>query len=132
MVICVSLTCIAGVLILFPRQLPSTLRRQAKRVVRQANRDKEEYGGEGRGIHYFASLARTKMITAEPPNLKSKTINYTDTRWLGCIMLLIFPNRNLHLICTKVYHFWQGNCLCVSVCFSHCTEVLSLQILGWH
>lgn len=66
-----GLTIAGSLLFLFPRNLPATLRREAKRVVRQTSRDSEK-GGQGRPLEYFASLAKTKKIEADRPNLNSE------------------------------------------------------------
>lgn len=59
-----------GLLFLFPRKLPATLRREAKRVLRQAEKDRKE-GGD-RGLQYFASLAKQSKEAQERPTLPSE------------------------------------------------------------
>lgn len=80
-------------LFLFPRRLPATLRREAKKVVRQAEKEKaqETAGGEegteadgeagvgavdvGSGnpaLEYFATLAKAERDEAEKPTLTSE------------------------------------------------------------
>ncbi|XP_064077325.1 LOW QUALITY PROTEIN: solute carrier organic anion transporter family member 74D-like [Macrobrachium nipponense] len=75
----------ASLLSLFPKKLPATLKRESKRVVRQA--EKEAQAGGKRGIEYFASLAKTKKEEREKPtfeNLKKalKRI-FTNKIWVG-------------------------------------------------
>lgn len=56
-------------LFFFPRKLPATLRREAKRMIRQA--EKDEKAGGNRGVEYFLALAKTKKKEAKP-TLKSE------------------------------------------------------------
>ncbi|XP_042874771.1 solute carrier organic anion transporter family member 74D-like isoform X2 [Penaeus japonicus] len=74
-----------SLLFLFPRKLPATLRREAKRVVRQAERDRKE-GGD-RGLSYFASLARQSKDSQEKPTLpnlkKALKRLFTNKIWVG-------------------------------------------------
>lgn len=50
--------------------MPATLRREAKRVLRQAEKDRKE-GGD-RGLRYFASLAKQSKEAQERPTLPSE------------------------------------------------------------
>ncbi|XP_045589805.1 solute carrier organic anion transporter family member 74D isoform X2 [Procambarus clarkii] len=68
-------------LFLFPRKMPATLKREAKRALRQASKDDSR-----RGVEYFASLARTKKMEATPnlPNLKKALKRlFTNKLWVG-------------------------------------------------
>lgn len=53
-----------SLLLLFPRKLPATLKREAKKILRKADKDGKE--GNKRGVEYFASLAKTKHHAAKP------------------------------------------------------------------
>ncbi|XP_068238435.1 solute carrier organic anion transporter family member 74D-like [Palaemon carinicauda] len=75
----------ASLLSLFPKKLPATLKRESKRVVRQAEKDAK--AGSNRGLEYFAALAKTKKEGREKPtfaNLKKalKRI-FTNKIWVG-------------------------------------------------
>ncbi|XP_042216210.1 solute carrier organic anion transporter family member 74D-like isoform X2 [Homarus americanus] len=71
-------------LFLFPRKLPATLRREGKRMLRQADKDKKE--GRNRGVDYFVSLAKTKKEEAKP-TLKNLLVAlkrlFTNKIWTG-------------------------------------------------
>ncbi|KAG7172322.1 Solute carrier organic anion transporter family member 74D-like 2 [Homarus americanus] len=75
----------AGTLLfLFPRTMPGSMRREAKRVLRQVEKDKE--AGGRRGVEYFASLAKTKKIEYKPTlsNLKKAFKRlFTNKLWVG-------------------------------------------------
>ncbi|XP_069952785.1 solute carrier organic anion transporter family member 74D isoform X4 [Cherax quadricarinatus] len=51
-------------LFFFPRKLPATLKREKKKMLRQAERDEQE--GWNRGLPYFLSLAKTKKEETKP------------------------------------------------------------------
>ncbi|XP_047468912.1 solute carrier organic anion transporter family member 74D-like [Penaeus chinensis] len=74
-----------SLLFLFPRKLPATLRREAKRVLRQAEKDRKE-GGD-RGLTYFASLAKQSKEAQERPTLpnlkKALKRLFTNKIWVG-------------------------------------------------
>ncbi|XP_047469181.1 solute carrier organic anion transporter family member 74D-like [Penaeus chinensis] len=74
-----------SLLFLFPRKLPVTLRREAKRVLRQAEKDRKE-GGD-RGLTYFASLAKQSKEAQERPTLpnlkKALKRLFTNKIWVG-------------------------------------------------
>ncbi|XP_071533819.1 solute carrier organic anion transporter family member 74D-like isoform X2 [Panulirus ornatus] len=85
------LVLVGSLFFLFPRKLPSTLTRVAKRVVRQANKDEKE--GSKRGVEYFASLAKTKKQHDKPslPNLmKALKRLFTNKVWMGYVFNTIF------------------------------------------
>ncbi|KAK7072234.1 hypothetical protein SK128_004077 [Halocaridina rubra] len=74
-----------SLLMLFPRKLPATLRRESKKVLRQA--EKDEQAGAKRGIEYFASLAKTKQTEREKPTFKNllRALRriFTNKIWVG-------------------------------------------------
>ncbi|XP_071533821.1 solute carrier organic anion transporter family member 74D-like [Panulirus ornatus] len=71
-------------LFLFPRKLPTTLKREAKRAARLA--EKEEKAGGKRRVEFFASLAKSQR-QEEKPNMKSlgKALKrlFTNKIWVG-------------------------------------------------
>ncbi|KAG7172323.1 Solute carrier organic anion transporter family member 74D-like 3 [Homarus americanus] len=72
-------------LFLFPRKLPETLKREARKIVRQADKDDKDGGGQ-RGVEYFASLVKNKK-TEEKPTMKNllKALKrlFTNKIWVG-------------------------------------------------
>ncbi|KAK7086589.1 hypothetical protein SK128_027749 [Halocaridina rubra] len=71
-------------LFFFPRKLPSTLRRERKRMARQVERDQKE--GGNRGMDYFAALAKSKKNEAKPSLanlLKALKRLFTNEIWVG-------------------------------------------------
>ncbi|XP_045122956.1 solute carrier organic anion transporter family member 74D-like [Portunus trituberculatus] len=92
-----ALTCVGSLLFLFPRRLPGTLTREAKRVARLAEKEKaqeaaaaergEERKGETRGLEYFASLAKVKKQEEEKPTLSNLRVAlgrlFRNKLWLG-------------------------------------------------
>ncbi|XP_063868487.1 solute carrier organic anion transporter family member 74D-like [Scylla paramamosain] len=94
-----GLTCVGSLLFLFPRRLPGTLTREAKRVARQAEKEKAQEaaaveggmggggGGGTRGLEYFASLARVKKQEEEKPTLSNLRVAlgrlFRNKLWLG-------------------------------------------------
>nr|XP_027224102.1 solute carrier organic anion transporter family member 3A1-like [Penaeus vannamei] len=80
-----SLIFSGSLLSLFPRKLPVTLRREAKRVLRQTEKDRKE-GGD-RGLQYFASLAKQSKEAQERPTLpnlkKALKRLFTNKIWVG-------------------------------------------------
>ncbi|KAG0724071.1 Solute carrier organic anion transporter family member 3A1 [Chionoecetes opilio] len=92
-----GLTFVGGLLFLFPRRLPGTLRREAKTVARLAEREKAQEAaaagigvagvGGSRGLEYFASLARNRREQRDKPTLKNLRVAlrriFTNKLWLG-------------------------------------------------
>ncbi|XP_071533825.1 solute carrier organic anion transporter family member 74D-like isoform X2 [Panulirus ornatus] len=73
-------------LFFFPRKLPATLRREAKRMMRQA--DKDEKAGGNRGLEYFFTLAKTKKNEARPTFrnlLKALKRLFSNRIWTGTL-----------------------------------------------
>lgn len=53
-----------NLLFLFPRKLPEAVRREAKKVARQVEKDAEE--GGNRSVEYFAALIKKKKVEERP------------------------------------------------------------------
>lgn len=88
-----ALLFVSCLLFLFPRRLPGTLNREAKKVARLAGlaekKAQEAAGTEGgnRGLEYFAALAKGKKEQRDEPtlsNLRSALRRiFTNKLWLG-------------------------------------------------
>ncbi|XP_066961639.1 solute carrier organic anion transporter family member 74D-like [Macrobrachium rosenbergii] len=74
-------------MLLFPKKLPATLKRETKKVIRQARKDEKE--GSSRGVHYFVSLAKNKKEEHEKPtlqNLRKALVRlFTNRIWVATI-----------------------------------------------
>ncbi|KAK8733338.1 hypothetical protein OTU49_006589, partial [Cherax quadricarinatus] len=72
---------LGSLLFFFPRKLPSTLNREAKKALRQADKDNNK-----RGVQYFATLAKSKKLESKPTlaNLKKALKRlFTNKLWVG-------------------------------------------------
>lgn len=58
------LVVLGNLLFLFPRKLPATLRREARAILKQAQKDSEE--GENRGVEFFVKKAMAKKVERKP------------------------------------------------------------------
>ncbi|XP_045584595.1 solute carrier organic anion transporter family member 74D [Procambarus clarkii] len=71
-------------LFFFPRKLPATLKREGKKMLRQADKDERE--GSNRGVEYFFSVAKAKREESKP-TLKNLVIAlkrlFTNKIWAG-------------------------------------------------
>ncbi|XP_063604186.1 solute carrier organic anion transporter family member 74D-like [Penaeus indicus] len=78
------LVVLGNLLFLFPRKLPATLRREARAILKQAQKDSEE--GENRGVEFFVKKAKAKKVERKPTlaNLKKalKRI-FTNKIWIA-------------------------------------------------
>ncbi|XP_063604190.1 solute carrier organic anion transporter family member 74D-like [Penaeus indicus] len=80
-----SVLLISGnLLFLFPRKLPEAVRREAKKVARQVEKDAEE--GGNRSVEYFAALIKKKKVEERPTldNLRKALKRlFTNKIWMG-------------------------------------------------
>lgn len=83
-----------NLLFLFPRKLPETIKREARKLVKLVEKEAEE--GGNRGIAYFAALAKKKKVEEKPTiqNLKKAMKRlFTNKLWVGnlfntCVFVL--------------------------------------------
>ncbi|XP_042863328.1 solute carrier organic anion transporter family member 74D-like isoform X2 [Penaeus japonicus] len=78
------LALLGNLLFFFPRKLPATLRREARTILKQAQKDADE--GENRGVEFFVKKAKAKKVERKPTlaNLKKalKRI-FTNKVWIA-------------------------------------------------